>query len=192
VAHIPTYLTEKNIPAGSASLSSMTKDMNNVLKEKFKRNDLVYGIYNSKVSLNRTLIDSLKLDHEEIKKDIINFLSADPAVVKVFDISKINDAVLNEKIKKMVINGHYPRRGGDIQIIIHPQWLEYFSGTGTTHGTWYSYDAHIPLVWYGWGIKSGKLNREVYMTDIAPTLAALLQIQMPNGCIGNPINELIK
>jgi hypothetical protein len=170
----------------------MTKGMNTMLQEKFKRNDLIYGIYNSKVSLNRNLIDSLKLDHEEIKKEIINFLSADSAVANVFDISKIDQVILNEKIKKMFINGHYVQRSGEIQIILHPQWLEYFSGTGTTHGTWYTYDAHIPLVWYGWGVKPGKLNQEVYMTDIAPTLAALLHIQMPNGCVGSPINELIK
>jgi hypothetical protein len=59
-----------------------------------------------------------------------------------------------------------------------------YSSTGTTHGLWNPYDAHIPLLWYGWGIKKGKTNRETYMTDIAPTIAALLHIQMPGGCIG--------
>jgi hypothetical protein len=54
------------------------------------------------------------------------------------------------------------------------------------------YDSHIPLLWYGWGIKQGATNREVYMTDIAPTLAAMLHIQMPNGCIGKVITEVIK
>ncbi len=63
---------------------------------------------------------------------------------------------------------------------------------GTTHGLWNPYDAHIPCVFFGWGIKPGKTNRETYMTDIAPTIAALLQIQMPSGSVGKVITELIK
>jgi len=58
-----------------------------------------------------------------------------------------------------------------------------------THGTWYPYDSHIPLIFYGWGIEKGTSNRRVYITDIAPTLAALLKISIPNGCIGKPIFE---
>lgn len=72
----------------------------------------------------------------------------------------------------------------------------YFFGsgdfTGSTHGAWYPYDSHIPLLWMGWGIKSGKSNTTRYMTDIAPTVAALLRIQMPSGCIGQPIPEVMK
>ena len=92
----------------------------------------------------------------------------------------------------MLVNGYYPKRSGDIQLILQSQWIEGYSKTGTTHGLWNPYDAHIPLLWFGWGIKPGKSNREVYMTDIAPTLAALLHIQMPNGCVGKPIEEVIK
>jgi arylsulfatase A-like enzyme len=70
--------------------------------------------------------------------------------------------------------------------------MEGSSNAGTTHGLWNPYDAHIPLIWYGWGIKAGKTNRELYMTDIAPTLAALLHIQMPNGSVGDVIKEVIE
>ena len=64
--------------------------------------------------------------------------------------------------------------------------------TGTTHGLWNPYDSHIPLVWYGWNIKPGRSTEEVYMTDIAATLAAMLHIQMPNGCVGKPIQAVLK
>jgi hypothetical protein len=56
----------------------------------------------------------------------------------------------------------------------------------------FPYDSHIPLLWMGWGIKHGETHREVYMTDIATTLAALLKIQMPNGNVGKVISEVIK
>ncbi|HXL55814.1 MAG TPA: hypothetical protein VN958_06140, partial [Chitinophagaceae bacterium] len=63
---------------------------------------------------------------------------------------------------------------------------------GTTHGLWNPYDSHIPLLFYGWGVKHGKTNKETYMTDIAPTLSALLHIQMPSGCVGKVIEEVMK
>ena len=85
------------------------------------------------------------------------------------------------------------RDSGSIATILEPGW---YSGspkaTGTTHGTWYGYDSHIPLLWMGWGIKKGSTARAVNMTDIAATLSALLHIQAPNGNIGEPITELMK
>jgi hypothetical protein len=64
--------------------------------------------------------------------------------------------------------------------------------TYNLHGLWNPYDAHIPLLFFGWSIKAGKTNRETYMTDISATLAALLQIQMPSGCVGKVITEITK
>ena len=89
-----------------------------------------------------------------------------------------------------VSNGYNQQRSGDVQFILKPQW---FSGgrTGTTHGLWNPYDSHIPLLWFGWKIKPGKTYREVYMSDIAPTLAAMLKIQMPNASVGEVIHEVI-
>jgi len=93
----------------------------------------------------------------------------------------------------MLTNGYYPRRSGDVQIILQPHIIgDGFTNSGTTHGLWNPYDTHIPLLWYGWGVKHGKTNREVYMTDIAPTISAMLHIQMPSGCVGKPIEELMK
>ena len=63
--------------------------------------------------------------------------------------------------------------------------------TGTTHGAWNLYDIHIPLVFMGWHITHGASTQTVHMTDIAPTVAALLHIQMPNGCVGEPIEKVI-
>jgi hypothetical protein len=108
-----------------------------------------------------------------------------------FDNTDISGANLPSQVRERFLQGYNKKRGGDIQVILMPQYF-YGSKTGTTHGSWYPYDAHIPLVWMGWGVKAGKSHREVYMTDIAPTLAALLKIQMPNGSIGKVIEEVIK
>jgi len=91
----------------------------------------------------------------------------------------------------MFSNGYFPKRSGDIQIVFKPGYIEGGSA-GTTHGAWNPYDAHIPLLFYGWGVKQGSTNRETYMTDIAATLAALLHVQMPSGCVGKVIEEVMK
>jgi hypothetical protein len=118
-------------------------------------------------------------------------LSNQPQISRAFEIDKLMQTTLNAKVRDMLANGYYPKRSGSIQIIFQPQWIEAYGSTGTTHGLWNPYDAHIPLLWYGWNIKPGKTNREVYMTDIAPTLAALLKIQMPSGSVGHVIEEII-
>ena len=119
-------------------------------------------------------------------------MSAEPGLARAFAVEDLNTVPLNSTIRKMLNNGYYPRRNGDIQIVFQPGYIDGYSTTGTTHGLWNPYDTHIPLLWYGWGIKQGKTNREIYMTDIAPTIAALLHIQMPNGAVGNVIEELLK
>jgi hypothetical protein len=91
----------------------------------------------------------------------------------------------------MVINGSHRGRSGLIQLILKPGYYAGYAPTGTTHGAWNPYDTHIPLLWYGWGIPKGQTHREVQITDIAPTLSALLHIQMPNGCVGKVITEIV-
>jgi hypothetical protein len=78
-----------------------------------------------------------------------------------------------------------------VQLIFKPQYFDGFS-RGTTHGVWNPYDAHLPLLWFGWKVKPGKGYRDVHTSDIAPTLAALLQIQMPNASIGEVITEIVR
>ena len=122
---------------------------------------------------------------------IIKDLKQKEYIVTAFETARIAETSLPEPQKTMLMNGYNPKRSGDIQFTLKPA---YFDGgkKGTTHGLWNPYDAHIPLVWYGWGIKTGKIKRETYMTDIAATLAALLKIQMPNGCVGKVITEVLK
>ncbi|HEY6064473.1 MAG TPA: alkaline phosphatase family protein, partial [Chitinophagaceae bacterium] len=192
VAHVPGFLKEHHIPAGSNDMIALSRQLNGKLKEKFGKDNLIVSTDNYQLYLNHPAIDSAGLNIDDIKKWLINTVSAEPTVARAFALDKLMQTTLNTKQKDMLANGYYPRRSGDIQVILQPEILEGFVTAGTTHGLWNPYDAHIPLVWYGWGIKPGKTNREVYMTDIAPTVAALLHIQMPSGCVGKPIEEVMK
>lgn len=192
VAHVPAFLKEHKIPAGNVDEQKIADQLNILLKEKFNRGNLVIGVFNYQVYLDRNAINTAHLDKELVYKEIINFLLQQPGVSRAFALDALNDVTLNSKIKNALANGYYPSRSGDIQIIFEPQWIEGFERGGTTHGVWNPYDSHIPLLWYGWNIHAGKTNREVYMTDIAPTIAAMLHIQMPSGSIGHVIEEATK
>lgn len=191
VAHVPGFLNENKIPAGIVSSSAIMNRFNPQLKERFGGQQLIASMHNYQVHLNHPIIDSLKLDEAAIKKWIIDSLSKIDEVSRIIDLAQLGNLAINNKIEDMIANGYFPRRNGDLQILFRPQWID-GSSAGTTHGSWSPYDAHIPLLWYGWQIKPGRTNREVYMTDIAPTLAALLRIQMPSGSIGKVIQEVVQ
>lgn len=190
-AHVPGFMKENKLPAGLISNSGMTQELRKLLQEKYGSDKLIASNNNYQIFLNHPVIDSLKLDEADIKKTIISTLSKKEGVARVFAISDLMTVPLNAKERDMFVNGYYPRRSGDIQVIFQPGWID-GGATGTTHGLWNPYDAHIPLLFYGWRVKTGKTTRETYMTDIAATVAAMLHIQMPNGCVGKVIEEVIQ
>lgn len=192
VAHIPEYMKENKMPGGRIILNNVTKEMNRLLNEKYKISTIIVYDDNYQFGLNHPALDSAKIDEEEVTDWIITYFAKDSAVTNVFPLEELNEVPLPSVIRKMLNNGYYRKRSGDIQFLLKPNYFDAWSNTGTTHGLWNPYDSHIPLLWYGWGIKKGKTNRETYMTDIAPTLAALLKIQMPNGCVGTVIEEILK
>lgn len=187
VAHVAGFNKEKRLPGRTVFFS--INAMNSFLKQKFDADSLVIAFENGQIYLNRRLIQNNNLSMEDIKESLIPFISYDAAVANVFDVTEISEATLNNTQKQMIANGYFPKRSGDIHVIFKPGFYEGGSA-GTTHGLWNPYDAHIPLLWYGWGIKQGKTNRETYMTDIAATLAGMLHIQMPSGCVGKVITEV--
>jgi len=189
VAHVPGFLKENKLPGGTFNDRPHKKALNEILEKKFGHANLVLNFNNYQVHTDRHLIDSVGLDRDAVIDVIVKYCQKLPEVARAFDLSELNETTLPVKIKNMIENGYNPDRGGDVQIILQPQ---YFGGgaTGTTHGQWYPYDAHIPLVWYGWNIKPGRSAKEVYMTDVAPTIAALLRIQMPNGTVGKVIDTI--
>jgi len=191
VAHVPGFMQENKLPGGLFNDTEMQKQLNALTKEKFNVDKLIVSMYNYQVHLNNPLIDSLKLDKEAIIKTCIQHLEKQEAMAQVFEISEMMETPLPVKVKNMMANGFFPSRNGEIQMVLKPGYID-GNKTGTTHGLWAPYDAHIPMVFYGWGIKHGKTNKETYMMDIAPTITALLKIQMPSGSIGNVVEEVMK
>lgn len=190
VAHNIGFMKENKLPDGLFNTAVIGNNLNQSLAEKFGVAGLVTSTINYHISFDMKKIDSNRLDYEAVKKFTVQFLQKQPGISFAADIEQIGIASIPEPIKSMIINGYYSKRCGPIIMIPDPGW---FAGAakGTTHGSWNPYDAHIPLIFSGWHIQAGTTNREIYMTDISPTLAALLHIQEPNGSIGKVIGEVI-
>ena len=196
-AHNTAFLKDHGIPAGIWDDGAVRDSLNKVLSQKYHVEKLVLSMANYQVNFNYKDLQYAKLDIDAIKKDCIDYLEKSPGVAYAVDLKKAQSANIPEELRLRVINGYNTARSGEIQVILFPGWFTgHGSGdngpTGTTHGTWNPYDTHIPLVFMGWGVPHGHLNRETHMTDIAPTIAALLHIQAPNGTIGKVIPEVLK
>ena len=191
-AHNPKFLSDNKIPAQLWDGRTILNNLNTELEKEFKQKGLVLGFGNYQVNFNNPLIESSKLKTEELKQYAINFLNKQEGVTFVVDMENISSSSLPDAIKSKIIAGYNKDRSGAIQILLKPGWFQGYSTTGTTHGSWNPYDTHIPLVFMGWGIKQGTLNRPTSMADIAPTIAAILHIQEPNGNIGETIEEVLK
>ena len=192
-AHAIGFMKEHHIPADFLISKKITEPLNELLNKQFGVENLVSSYINYHFSFDLKKISDNKLDYEAVKKSAVSFLQKQPGIQFAVDIEHIGEAPIPEPIKTSIINGYNSKRCGPVMILANPGWFGgHEGGTGTTHGNWNPYDTHIPLVFMGWGIKHGTTNRAVHMSDISPTLAALLHIQMPNGNVGEVIGEVAK
>ncbi len=190
VAHAPEFLTKNKIPTERYTTRNISKQLDSLLDEKFDLKKSIVSTSNDQIMFNKDLIEKSNLDFTKVKAAAISFLKKQKGISNAVDLANLQNTPLPSLLKNRIENNYHPKLSGDIQIIANAGWYNSSSSTGIGHGGWYNYDAHIPLVFMGWKVKPGKTNRTYYMTDIAPTLAAILHIQMPNGSIGTPIIEV--
>ena len=156
---------------------------------------VISGFMAYRLYLNKKYIAEKCLDEAKVRKVIVDFIKTAPHVQFVADFEQIQTAGLPDLIRYRALMGYHPRRSGDIIVVPEAGWYEFgkwSSPTGTTHGEWNPYDAHIPLLFYGWKVEHGSTSREVHITDIAPTVTQMLHIQQPNCCVGEAITEVVK
>ena len=138
--------------------------------------------------LDYKLIREKKLDLEEVQNTAAAALRDLPHIYRVYTRSELRKGnALNDLIDRRVRNGFNYERSSDLFVVSAPYWL--FESAGTSHGTPYNYDSHVPVVFIGAGIKPGRYNEHVAVNDIAPTLATLLDVELPTGASGRVLSE---
>jgi len=188
---VPSYLIDLKIPAGYVAESKILKDLKDHLL-KSHGDTLALSFENQQVFLNHAAIDNKKLELEKVQNDVAAFLLNAEGVAEVLTATTLNNASFTEGSRYLMQKGFNAKRSGDVLVNYLPGWVDGYSKTGTTHGSPYSYDTHVPLIFHGWNIQHGSSAEQVYITDVAATLAMMLNIQFPNGCTGKPISFLVK
>ena len=189
-AHAEGYMKENKMVTGFFD-EDLEKSLQEDLKTKFGYDKMIWAIDNYQIYLNQKLIAEKNLKEDDIKEYLLEKLNKDKRVLYAVDLKELAEAPIPEPIKTRVINGYNWQRSGDMQIISHDSMLPTYAKKGTTHSVWNSYDAHIPLIFMGKGIKKGQSTKPYHMTDIAPTVAQILKIENPSGNIGQPIVEML-
>jgi predicted AlkP superfamily pyrophosphatase or phosphodiesterase len=144
------------------------------------------------VYLNRSAIANTKAATEdEVYRVAREALLSQPKlhVARVYTREQLERGITGDFIARAEANDFYPRRSGDIAIVLEPN---YMPGTrGTTHFSPYAYDRHVPVLFMGPGIKPGRYDHTIEPNDIAPTLATMLDIQTPSGSSGRVLTEML-
>jgi len=188
-AHVPGFMKENKMHGGLVDNKAIVTGLNAYLESRFKIKKPALMAMNNQIIFDHSNKDLKDIDFSAMKSATIDYLRTYDGIANAVDLTRIAESTLPAVQKEMITNGYNARLSGDVYFILQPN---YFDGgkTGTTHGAWNPYDSHIPCVFMGWHVKPGKTNKTHHMTDIAPTIAAMLHIQMPSGNIGEPITEL--
>ena len=196
VAENAQYLKDNAIPADYFKLATVEAGLNEFLQKQFPGKKIIDKIGNDQVFINQDAFGSepkaAGLDLLIATEMISKYLLATNGVAQVYSEATLRQSNYEEKgIKGMVTRGFNSKRSGDIAFVLEPGWMTWGGTTGSTHGSAYTYDTHVPVVFFGFGIKKGSTSNYHTITDIAPTLSVLLRIKFPNGCTGQPISELL-
>ena len=191
VAPIPGYAQKHKIPAGRITDDGIKNELGKMLTAKGLSSKLISAITEYNIYFNHHIMDSLQVSQDKLTSVIINYLEQKSNILQVVELRKAAIAPIPQSIRERIVNGFNSQRSGDLMFITKSGVVG-GGNTGTGHGVFYNYDAHIPLLFYGKGIKKGQVNNVNYMTDIAPTITTLLGIQMQSGSIGKPILEVIQ
>lgn len=191
--HNYNFMKEHKIPGGGWDYDKSTKDLNTYLQSTIGISP-VMSEDNYQFYFNDSVITANGKKKQDVIDAAIDYLNKDSNFLYVVDNEHAAVAAIPNMIKEQIINGYNRQRSGEITVIPRAGVFGVYKPNdnykGTSHGEWNPYDAHIPCVFMGWHVKHGATNARTHITDIAPTVCAMLHIQMPNSCIGTSIKEV--
>jgi len=159
------------------------------LAERYGPGDWITSPTEHSLYLNLNLIRSKKLSRADVNQAAADAALTVPHVFRVYTREQLmTGSSMEDQVGRRVMNGFYVRRSADVFILLEPYWM--FSSHGTTHGSTFSYDSHVPVIFMGPGIKKGRFDQTIAVNDIAPTLATLLGVETPSGSVGRALAEI--
>lgn len=190
VAPIPEQVREMGF-GGRIDPKAISAAIQTALTTEFGQAEWVSLVVNGNAYLDQSIIDQRKLDRRQVERATCASILKIPGVGGCFTQSDILEGTLpRDRIAASVARGFHPKRNGNVVIVPEPFYF-IAEGINTTHGTPYTYDTHVPLIFFGVGIVPGYHTRECSPIDIAPTLAALLGLTAPSNSEGSVLVEAL-
>ncbi|AUP79111.1 alkaline phosphatase PafA [Flavivirga eckloniae] len=186
--HVPSYLKTLNIPSGYFNRYQLKSKINDFIKERFKADGLIENMSINQLFFNYKALRKHNIDRKELEDALLDYVILNEHIHKVYTRSQMESAQYTSGIGALLQNGFNQKYSGDVFFILNPSTISHSSSTafkGSTHGSGMAYDTHVPLLFYGHGIKQGSTTLKTYITDIVPTISALLGIAFPNGATGD-------
>ncbi|WP_397447291.1 alkaline phosphatase PafA [Polaribacter sp. R77954] len=188
--HVPAYLQSLKIPAHYLNNTTLKETILLITKKYFNSVELIENISNYQIFLNKAKIESLGFTKNQVAEKIAEELIDFEGIYKVVTAKTLQTTHFSEGILNSLQNGYNQKLSGDVLMIPYPATLT-GGKTGTSHGSGYSYDTHVPIIFYGNGIKKGVSKKRYDIIDIAPTIANLLKIEAPNSATGKIVEEAL-
>ncbi|HEV3039052.1 MAG TPA: alkaline phosphatase family protein [Candidatus Angelobacter sp.] len=191
VAPVPEVNAARKMPGGRLNSSSLSRIISDGLSTKFGKGN--WFVYDSGgfLYLNYKTVADNNADPVEVRRYAAEFARNLPHIGRVFnrdDMLRGGDAA--DPVGRAGLYGFYGSRSGDLVLLPEPYYM--FSDSGTTHFAPYNYDTHVPLIFYGAGIRPGVHHQPAAVNDVAATLAAFLQVETPSGCSGKILADALE
>jgi len=187
---VPGLAKSKGLPVGYWNPEPMKARLDTALFERFGRSDLVLTYDNDQFFLDQELIRNEGMNADDVARFIAGVAETAPEVQRAITAEDLRVGAFFEGAEANILRGWNSKMSGDVVVMLKPGYLEY-GRTGTSHGSPYSYDTHVPFLIMGPGIHKGQTSiQRSNIRDIAPTLSALLGFPRPSACTGSPMEDL--
>ncbi len=183
--NVPRYLTDQKVPSGYFDSDACVKLLNAQFKSTYGVDSIVENYSNSQLRIAKNMVAKYKLNPKFVEEKVIEIIRGFSGVKEVLVINDLKKGTATTMEEK-ALNGYFEGRSGELFVILKPGWI-HDRRKGTTHGSGYSYDTHVPLIFMGAGVEKGSSNQMVNIRDIAPTISTLINVSFPNGTTGKPL-----
>ena len=187
---VPGMERNRGIPVDYWNPEPMKAWVDTALLERYGQGDLVLQYSNDQFFLDRPALRAANLDADEVARFVASIAEEAPEVQRTLTAEDLRTGTFYEGAEAQVLRGWHAKASGDVVVMLKPGYLEY-GRTGTSHGSPYAYDTHVPFLIMGPGVPNLHTHERTEIRDIAPTLSALLGFPRPSGCTGRPMIDLL-
>jgi predicted AlkP superfamily pyrophosphatase or phosphodiesterase len=183
------YLKDNKYNVTNVEPKEIVKGLKKFSNEAFG-DDLILDYSNFNLFFNKEIIKTKALDLVKVKQAFKEYLLTQEQVKTIYSEEDILANSGSDIYLDFIAKGYDASQNGDLVVLDKPGFIEY-GATGTSHGTVYSYDTHVPLLFYGWKIPKGETSNKKYITTIAPTIAQKIKVAFPNGSDCEVLTEVL-